>query len=122
MSIPVANSDLSEHIAYFTQHGGSAILLGANEAGQTRVWVCDPFVDDGRVIVAHVGASQRRLIATNPQATLVFPAIEPHGWTFIIDGHARVPDVDPEAVIIEPSGGMLHRPPAHADGPEWTGV
>lgn len=122
MSITVAVSDLPKHIEYFTQNGGSAILLGANEEMQARVWVCDPFVDGGQVIVPQVGASQRRLIARNPVATLVYPAIEPHGWTFIIDGHAMLHADDPETVVITPSGGMLHRPAAHANGPEWEGV
>ncbi len=122
MTIPVKISDFDDHILYFTQKGGSAILLGANEERQCRIWTCDPYMEDGLVIIPNVGSSQLRLIASNPVATLVYPAIDPHGFTFIIDGHAEVLADEPNTVALKPSGGMLHRPPTHADGPEWTGV
>lgn len=115
MTIRVPLEKIPEHIEYFASRGASAILTIANSHGQCRIFVCDPVSHGECVVLPGVPENHRKISQINPEATIVFPAVEHHGYTFIIDGQVQAGT----AYTMKPMSAMLHRPVAHADGPEW---
>lgn len=110
MSIPVDPQDLAEVLNDFA----SGYLL-TTSSPQVKVVTVDPVVTpDGRIAISGPGRGTLANLAQNPAVTLVFPPLERHGYTLLVDGTGHVEGDD---VVVDPAGAVLHRPAAHADGP-----
>lgn len=110
MSIPVEIGDLGRARA---DHGAGYLLTTSGD-GRVKAVTVEPDVVDGLVLVSAPGGGTTRNIAANPQVTVLFPPLVPRGYTLLVDGTAEVLGED---VRVTPSGAVLHRPAAHADGP-----
>ncbi|HWI43363.1 MAG TPA: pyridoxamine 5'-phosphate oxidase [Nocardioides sp.] len=112
MSIPVDPKDLAQALADF----GSGYLL-TTSSPQVKVVTVDPEVDaNGNLAISGPGRGTLANLAQNPAVTLVFPPLERHGYTLLVDGTAQAGG-DGQDVVVEPTGAVLHRPASHADGP-----
>lgn len=110
MSIPVDPADLRQALADFD----SGYLLSTSSP-QVKVVTVDPVAgDDGTLRIAGPGRGTLRNLAENPAVTVVFPPLERHGYTLLVDGRAAA---DGEDVVVTATAAVLHRPAAHADGP-----
>lgn len=110
MTIPIPLDRLAGTIEHF----GSAVLVTLRRDTWPRVLTVDPYVDGDLVVVPSPNPSGLKHVAENPLVTLYWPSPEHHGHTLIVDGVATVSGKD---VHIAPDHAVLHRPPAHADGP-----
>jgi pyridoxamine 5'-phosphate oxidase-like protein len=110
MSIPVDVADLERALGAF----GAGYLLTADAEGRVKAVTVEPEVVEGVLVVTGPGRGSGANIAANPAVTLLFPPAEPRGFTLLVDGTARV---DGDAARVTPTGAVLHRPAAHADGP-----
>jgi hypothetical protein len=110
MSIPVQVGDLDKALEDF----GAGYLLTASRAGAVKAVTIEPSVEDGELLVVGPGRGSLANLGENPAVTLLFPPLEQRGYTLLVDGTA---DLDGDDVRITPSGAVLHRPAAHADGP-----
>lgn len=110
MSIPVDPAELHQAVADFD----SGYLL-TTSSPQVKVVTVDPVAaEDGTLRISGPGKGTLRNLAANDAVTVVFPPLERHGYTLLVDGTARV---DGEDVVVLAKGAVLHRPAAHADGP-----
>ena len=109
MSIPVDVGDLAKALEGF----GAGYLL-TNRSGSVKVVTVEPTVTDGIVLVEGPGKGTVANLADNAAVTLVFPPLEPRGFTLLVDGTA---DVAGDDVRITPATAVLHRPASHSDGP-----
>ncbi|GAB3495646.1 pyridoxamine 5'-phosphate oxidase [Flexivirga sp.] len=107
MSTSVDLAALAETIGGY----GTAYVLTTTDA-RVRAVAVDPVLVDG---VFRLTWSKRTAanIAANPVVTLLFPPLEPHGYSLIVDGSAE--DTG-DALHVSPTAAVLHRPMAHADG------
>jgi len=110
MSIPVDVADLATTLTAF----GSGYLLTVTPAATVKVVTVDPVVVDQGLLIRGPGRGTLANLAANPQLTLTFPPTERHGFTLLVDGTGVA---DGDDVRVQPSGAVLHRPAAHADGP-----
>lgn len=111
MTIPVPIGDVAALLGRY----GSAYLLTTSPDGRTKVVAVDP-VPHGPVLrVATPGRGSVANLATHPGVTVIWPPLEPHGFTLIVDGSAAADDA---GLTVTPERATLHRPAAHADGPE----
>ncbi len=109
MSIPIEIDDLAEALQGF----GSGYLL-TTTGGSVKVVTVDPTVQDGVVVVSGPGRGTIANLGDNATVTLVFPPLEPRGFTLLVDGTGEAAGED---VRVTPTGAVLHRPGSHADGP-----
>lgn len=109
MSIPVDIGDLAAALERFA----SGYLLTTTD-GRVKVVTVDPVPDGHGLRVGAPGGGTLRNLAANPAVTLVFPPLQAHGHSLLVDGTATVEGDD---VVIVPGSAVLHRPAAHADGP-----
>lgn len=109
MSIPVDIDDLKAALGRFD----SGYLLTTAE-GRVKVVTVDPTSEASTLRIAAPGRGTLGNLAANPAVTIVFPPLERHGHTLLVDG-TGVPDGDD--VLVTPASAVLHRPAAHADGP-----
>lgn len=110
MSIEVPLEQLAEVVGRY----GSAVLVTLPEGQHARLLTVDPVVD-GQVVVVSNPRSALANVAVNPRVTLYWPAVEHHGFALIVDGTGVAVGED---LQVEPEHAVLHRPKAHADGPE----
>jgi hypothetical protein len=113
MSIPVDVADLARALGDF----GAGYLLTTAQ-GRVKVVTVEPTVTGGVVVVAGPGRGTLANLEGNPAVTLVFPPRETKGFTLLVDGTGQVTGDD---VRVTPTGAVLHRPAAHADGPPAPG-
>lgn len=109
VSIPVEIGDITAALPRF----GSGYLLTTTD-GRVKVVTVDPVGEDAGLRIAAPGRGTLANLAANPTVTLVFPPLEPHGYSLLVDGSATV---DGDDVVVTPTSAVLHRPAAHADGP-----
>jgi hypothetical protein len=110
VSVPVDVAELGKALTDY----GAGFLLSTTD-GRIKVVTVEPEVRADGVLVVHgPGRGSSANISANPQVTLVFPPLAPRGFTLLVDGTATV---DGDNAVITPSGAVLHRPAAHADGP-----
>jgi hypothetical protein len=114
MSIPVDVADLAKALEDF----GAGYLVTTGSAGAVKVVTVEPTVADGVVLVEGPGRGTLANLAGNAATTLVFPPLQQRGFTLLVDGTGAV---DGEDVRVAPTGAVLHRPAAHADGPPAPG-
>lgn len=112
MSIPVKIDDLATALEDFD----TAYLLTVGD-GHVKV-VCVVAEVDGRSVRIPTGSKgTARNLEQNPAVTLMCPPREVKGMTLIVDGTA---EPDGEGFRMTPTGAILHRPAAHADGAVTT--
>lgn len=106
MSTTVDLASLAETVAGY----GSAYVLTTTDA-RVRAVAVDPVLVDG---VFQLTWSKRTAanVAVNPAVTLLFPPLEPRGYSLIVDGSAT--DTG-GALEVAPAAAVLHRPMSHAD-------
>ena len=73
-----------------------------------KVVAVDVVADTGGLVVAGVGAGSRAHIGDRPAVTLVFPPVDVHDMTLLVDGDATIPGG--EDVVVVPRSAVLHRP------------
>ncbi|MBW3086553.1 hypothetical protein KEM60_02780 [Austwickia sp. TVS 96-490-7B] len=110
MTIPVPLDDLAALLDRY----GAGYLLTTSGAGRVKVVAVDPVGVGGEVLISTASSGSRANIAEEPQVTVMWPPLMPHGYTLIVDGVARC---EPETIVVRPGHAILHRPSAHADGP-----
>jgi hypothetical protein len=110
MSIPVDVADLERALAAY----GAGYLLTTSAQGTVKAVTVEPAVDGDVVLVRAPGGGTLRNLGANAAVTLLFPPLEPRGFTLLVDGTGAV---DGEDVRVTPTGAVLHRPAMHADGP-----
>ena len=109
MSIPVELGRLAETLRAF----GSGYLLTSG-GGQMKAVTVDPGTSDDGVLELPGSRGSVANLAENPAATLLFPPLQPKGYTLLVDGSA---DGDGETIRFTPATAVLHRPASHSDGP-----
>lgn len=114
MTIPVEFDELAKTLESFDH----AYLLTVSDEGIIKVNAVDPVVTADAVVVEAAGMQARLNVAGNPVVTLVWPPTVRHGHTLIVDGTAVVEGGN---IVIHQTSGLLHRPGAHSDGPDWEG-
>lgn len=110
MSIPVDVAELASALEGF----GVGYLLTASAHGAVKAVTVEPDLVDGTLVVAGPGRGSLANAGVNPVVTVLFPPLEQRGYTLLVDGTATVAGDD---VQVTPTGAVLHRPGAHADGP-----
>jgi hypothetical protein len=109
MSVPVALHQLH---AALDEFGTVAYLLSAGGDGRPRcVSVALSWSDDQ--LVASVGKRTGANIGIQPLVSLVWPPVEPGGYSLIVDGSASVAGESESGggaiITITPSNGVRHR-------------
>jgi hypothetical protein len=112
MTIPVSIEQLPQALPRFA----SATLITKADP-YVKLLTVDPQVEGGAVVVEGIHNSTRENVARDPHVTLVWQPLVRHGWTLIVDGTGQVRG---DRLIVTLESGMLHRPSAHEDGPEWV--
>jgi hypothetical protein len=108
MSVPVALDQLPAALEEF---GMVAYLLSAGSDGRPRcVSVALSWSSDK--LVAGVGKRTGHNIGAQPLVSLLWPPVEPGGFSLIVDGSAAVTgetEGGGAVITITPSGGVRHR-------------
>jgi len=73
-----------------------------------KVVAVDVVADTGGLVVTGVGAGSRTHVAERPAVTLVFPPVDVHDMTLLVDGDATIPGGDD--VVVVARSAVLHRP------------
>ena len=113
MTIPVPIERLAETIARF----GPAVLVVPSPQGWPRIYTVDSHVAATELVIPAPMSSALDYVAQHPLVSVVWTPVVHHGFTLIVDGWARVEGDDLRVRI---DHGVLHRPAAHDDGPEWV--
>lgn len=111
MSVPVSLHDLREQAGRF---GPVVFLLTTSPDGRPHAVTVDlRWTDGGRLAM---GAGRRTVanVAARPAVSLLWPPVEPGGYTLIVDGEAAGSD---DGVTVTPTKGVLHRPATAATEP-----
>ncbi|MEZ7897561.1 MAG: hypothetical protein QMB98_01945 [Flaviflexus sp.] len=111
-----------------TEPFGSGTLIGQHPDEYIRIFTVDPVFDkDGTAHIHGLYGSVVGALKNSPQVTIIWQPRVDHGWTLIYDGvvNADSPRLqegagDDDELVISYLSGMLHRPSAHRDGPEWS--
>lgn len=106
-----------ENLAQALAEYDTSYLL-TNHSGRTKVVTVEPTVSGDRILAHGVGHGSSANLAENPQCTLLFPPVERHGYTLLVDGTGTVVE---GTLTMEPTTAVRHRPAAHADGPTGPG-
>lgn len=108
MSVPVALDQLH---AALDEFGTVAYLLSAGGDGRPRcVSVALSWNDDQ--LMASIGKRTSANIGVQPLVSLLWPPVEPGGYTLIVDGTAAVSEESEgggAVITITPSNGVRHR-------------
>jgi hypothetical protein len=108
MSVPVALHQLH---AALDEFGAVAYLLSAGGDGRPRcVSIALSWSDDQ--LMASVGKRTGANIGIQPLVSLLWPPVEPGGYSLIVDGSASVTgesDGGGAIITIIPSNGVRHR-------------
>lgn len=103
MSLTVELADLPEAIA--ERRLAYLVTTGEHRA---KIVAVDVVADDGSLVVAGTGPGSRAHLAERPGVTLVFPPVDVHDLTLLVDGDATNPVG--EDVVVVPRSAVLHRP------------
>jgi hypothetical protein len=93
---------------------GAGHLLTVGPDGRIKAVTVDPRCEGGDVVIPSPGRGSCANAAERDQVTVLFPPLEHHGFTLLVDGAATVEGADLRVVV---TSAVLHRPPSHGDGP-----
>ena len=108
------NVDLDELAAKIGEYG-FAYLVSVSAEGQAHVVAVTPDVVDGGVLLGGIGKKTSANLAANATATLVWPPVDPGGYSLLVDGTATS-DAEAATVTVSPTRAILHRPAPGEDG------
>lgn len=109
MSVPVDLDELRAQVAGF---GSAPYLLTVGDDGRPHS-TSVPIAWDGDTLVAEGGRRTLANVAARPLVSLLWPPVEPGGYSLIVDAEATVRGSGEAArVAIRPTRGVLHRPAA----------
>jgi hypothetical protein len=92
------------------QRGSGAFLLTVAEDARPHVVAVTVDWESGSLVMG-AGRSSARNAVARPGVTLLWPPMEPGGYSLIIDGDAAVePSEDGGQVTVRASRAVLHRP------------
>lgn len=121
VSIQVQLGELADAMAVYR----FAYMVTMSDDGRAHVVAVTPHWDGGALVVDGIGRRSAANLAARPAVTLVWPPLEPAGYSLILDGQAQGGDGDAgngrdaepagaepagAAVTIVPSRAVLHRP------------
>ncbi|HEV8296404.1 MAG TPA: pyridoxamine 5'-phosphate oxidase family protein [Acidimicrobiales bacterium] len=110
MSIPVELTDLTAAMA---RYGPAAFLLTGGDDG--RPHVSHVLVDrEGSRLVVPSGGRTARNASARPLVALLWPPVEPGGFSLIVDAEAA--SADDGRLGLVPTRAVLHRPAGTATG------
>ena len=114
MSIAVDLEALAERV---TEYGPHPYLLTTGEDGRPHAVAVTIVVKAGR-FEAGVGRRSGSNAAAQPLVSLLWPPVEPGGYSLIVDGAAVVEadGTNDSVVVVTPSRAVLHRPAPGAAG------
>jgi hypothetical protein len=115
MSVKVDLDQLAGALADFTY----AYLVTVDDGYHAHTVAVEPRFAEGVLDVGPVGHSTRKNVAKHGDVTLVWPPLEPGGYTLIVDGRGQPTEAD-SALQIVPSRAVLHRKAA-PDSPATAG-
>lgn len=112
MSVPVAVEDLAEAVAQF---GPVVYLLTTGEDGRPHATHADISVE-GAVLTCGIGRRTARNGAAQPLVSLVWPPVEPGGYSLIVDGEIAVTGTPGDDAVgtVTATNAVLHRPASGA--------
>ena len=102
MSVPVALERLREEVARYGTH---PFILTVSDSGRPHA-VAATTAWEGDDLVAGCGRSTASFASARPEISLLWPPIEPEGYSLIVDGTATVVD---QQIRLRPSKAVLHR-------------
>ena len=108
MSVAVELDRLRDEIARF---GASPFLLTVDDDGRPHATVVAGTLEGDR-FRAGVGRRSASFADARPSVSLLWPPVEPGGFSLIVDGTAAV---EGEEVVVTAARAILHR--RRADGP-----
>ena len=112
VSVKITVDDLADRL---DEYGTAAFVVTVGVDSSPKV-VHAPVVWDGEVLRCTPGGGTLANLTGGGPVTLVFPAPENGGYSMFLDGRgAHDPDTD-AMVVIEFTGGVLHRPSPDAPG------
>ena len=112
MSVKITVDDLADRL---DEYGTAAFMVTVGADSSPKV-VHVPVVWAGEVLRCTPGGGTLANLTGGGPVTLVFPAAENGGYSMFLDGRGAL---DPDAaaiVVIEFTGGVLHRPAPDAPG------
>ncbi|HYC00656.1 MAG TPA: pyridoxamine 5'-phosphate oxidase family protein [Candidatus Limnocylindrales bacterium] len=114
MSVAVTVDDLRAEIGRF---GPTPYLLTVSDDGRPHS-VAVTVAWGGEELVMKCGRRTAANLRARPLVSLLWPPIEPGGYSLIVDGDARMEGTGDAAVVaVAPTRGVLHRPSAEAPRP-----
>jgi hypothetical protein len=90
-----------------------AYLLTVTDDQRSHAVAVTPVGDGEGLRVDGLGDRTRANLSVRPAVTLLFPPVEPGGYSLIVDGTATVGG---DGCSVVPSHAVLHRPADHAAG------
>ncbi len=101
MSIAVALEELAAKVADYPY----CYLVTTGEERSHLLAVKPTVVEAG--LRCETGHSSRANVVRNPLVVLLFPPVEPDGFSMIVDGEG---EVNGDGVVVTPTWAVLHRP------------
>ena len=102
VSVPVALDRLRDEVTRFGTH---PFILTVSDSGRPHA-VSATTAWDGDDLIAGCGRSTASFATARPDISLLWPPIEPEGYSLIVDGTATVDD---QQIRLRPSKAVLHR-------------
>jgi len=102
VSLVVALERLRDEVAHY---GPNAFILTVSDDGRPHV-VSATVAWDGDALVAGCGRSTAANATARPEISLLWPPVDPGGYSLIVDGTASVAG---QQVRLSPSRAVLHR-------------
>lgn len=106
MSIPVDLESLRDELAARQR---PAYLVTAGDEGGPHLVATYLTWSDG-AFTTGCGSTTARNLTQRPQASVVVPPDEPHGYSLIFDAAAEVVEGEERTVRLAPRKAVLHRP------------
>ena len=102
MSVPVALERLREEV---TRYGEHPFILTVSNDGRPHA-VSATMAWDGDDLIGGCGRSTAANAGARPEISLLWPPVEPGGYSLIVDGTAKVDD---QQIRLRPGRAVLHR-------------
>jgi len=102
VSVPVALDRLRAEVARYGEH---PFILTVSNDGRPHA-VAATMAWDGDELIGGCGRSTAAFATARPDISLLWPPIEPEGYSLIVDGTAKVED---QQVRVRPERAVLHR-------------
>jgi hypothetical protein len=110
MSVVVAAGDLARTLTGY----GIAYLITVGADARPHAVQVRPRLEADRIVLASAGDRTRRNAAERGTVTLLWPPVEPSGYTLLVDGAATVTEAGLEITVTH---AVLHRAPDRPAAP-----